>query len=577
MPPESFTTATRNSQTAAATAPAPATAAPANASSAPNKQQFSGLCEALNAYELELVQKGTVKYANTYSIVFDPPSMANATIKKQGSTDKDLAPMQIPVTAKDAKDPKTNSLNTTAVNLQISAGMQIIQFIETIMRNSSYVSDQLTAQVDQTTGEVKPSTSAPGGTTAWYKINVVVTPNQTNIDPQRNDYTYDYTYIITPFAVNKINSQWFTDSKFRGLHKSYNYWFTGLNNSILNFEVEYNNLYNVILSGLFKEPAVQETTTDSRIMARRVTQTRSEHSDQGAKNGANEPNASGADAMYNLASLGEVKLKIIGDPAWLAQGEAASSLPAQGGFNFKPFLDDGTINFDASEVAFDISWNRPADYDLTGTGLVNVNGDGKQPSLPAENITYKIASCKSTFSRGKFEQELEGYFLFDGPPDTGSSATANRPTSTADPAPLPRAAAISAKGTNLLNDYAKDVLKVPNSLLTAPATSNNLLKNPAIANAVGLEQQPAGDRNPATTPASPPKPPTSDGVVVSDPNAFPAPKVLGQLTLNNGRVATFYDTNAAFTSNGRDAYEKALSSGATPVVSNPQQLQKGDS
>ena len=486
--------------------------------------------------------------------------------------------MQIPTTAKDAKDPATNSLNTTAVNLQITAGMQIIQFIETVMRNSSYVSDQLTAQIDQNTGEVKPSTSAPGGTTAWYKINVVVTPNQTNIDPQRNDYTYNYTYIVTPFAVNKINSQWFTDSKFRGLHKSYNYWFTGLNNSILNFEAEYNNLYNIILSGLFKESAIQNSTVDSRVLARRVIQTRSEHSDQGAKNGANEPNASGADAMYNFASLGDVKLKIIGDPAWLAQGEAASSLPAQGGFNFRPFLDDGTINFDASEVAFDITWNRPADYDLNGTGLINVNGDGTRPSLPSENITYKITSCKSTFSRGKFEQDLEGYFLFDGPADTGASAiNSNRPSNASTAGPVTTAAATADRGNQLLNDYAKEVIKAPNSLMSAPTANNSILRNPAITNAVGLEQQPASAQNPAATAASPPRPPTSDGVVVSDPNAFPAPKVLGQLTLNNGRVATFYETDAAFSTNGRAAYEKALSSGATPVVSNPQIIAKGES
>lgn len=528
----------RGSQTAAAVNAAQTSAAPANASSAPSKQQFTGLCEALNAHELELVQKGVYTYPNTYSIIFDPPSMANAKIKKQGATDKDQAPMQVPTNAKDAKDPTTNSMNTTAVNVQITAGMQIVQFIETTMRNSSYVSDQLVAQIDQTTGELKPSTAAPGGVTAWYKINVVVTPNQSKLDPKRNDYSYDYKYIITPFAVNKINSQWFTPSKFRGLHKSYNYWFTGQNSQVLNFEAEYSGLYTTIMSGNFAMPAYQNTTADSRVLARRVFNTRSEHSDQGAKNGANEPNASGADAMYNMHTLGEVKLKIIGDPAWLAQGELSASLPAQGGFNFRPFLDDGTINFDASQVAFDITWNRPADYDLNDTGLVNVNGGGKQPALPSENITYIISSCKSTFSRGKFEQELEGQFLFDQAPSGTTAAGTGRPATPATTAPLPRAAAVADKGNNLLNDYAKDVLKVPNSLLPAPLTSNNLLRNPAISNAVGLEQQPASAQNPAATAASPPKPPTSDGVVVSDSTAFAPPPPLPSADIRNDPTAT---------------------------------------
>jgi uncharacterized protein YdhG (YjbR/CyaY superfamily) len=42
-------------------------------------------------------------------------------------------------------------------------------------------------------------------------------------------------------------------------------------------------------------------------------------------------------------------------------------------FNFSAFNQDGTINFDSQEILFEIVWQRPVDYDVDTTGLMDPN------------------------------------------------------------------------------------------------------------------------------------------------------------------------------------------------------------
>jgi hypothetical protein len=73
--------------------------------------------------------------------------------------------------------------------------------------------------------------------------------------------------------------------------------------------------------------------------------------------------------LYAYQDPGGTKLKIIGDPAWIQQGSLAGGVTSAD-LSPQPFLPDGTINFDNSQVLFEIAWQRPEDYDLS-TGLAN--------------------------------------------------------------------------------------------------------------------------------------------------------------------------------------------------------------
>lgn len=445
--------AAAGNNTGSQTAPSKAPAAPGK-----TKDVFTGLAEALNTFQRRLSdpKDPNRKYdvPDEYEIVFAPNNLGDATMKRQGGTDKTKTPMQTPTPQ--AKNPASNSVNNKASVQQVTAGMQIVQFIDQIMRQSSYITDQQLYIVDPVTKEVKPNPNPPGGIVAWYKVNVEAT--QLAYDAKRRDHAYRMRYIVTPYAINELPSDWFQNSRYRGSHKSYNYWFTGQNKEIINFEQEYNNLYRLIISGL--SVPVQQAKTDFRKpdQYRRTFLPTSENHAKGADGNVNEAADNAASFFYSPTDQAKIKLRIVGDPAWMQQGEVAEGVDAKT-FNFDPFNDDGTINYDSQEVVFDISWNQPSDYDFN-TGLAELNRsevreDGTYARQPQFNYTYTAIKCKNIFSKGRFEQELEGRLLieYESKP---TSTDAGRPAATADTAKKPSAAQIRAADTSIAATIASN-------------------------------------------------------------------------------------------------------------------------
>jgi hypothetical protein len=156
--------------------------APPKAPAAPGKTNdvFTGLCEALNTFQKRLADpkdpKRKYDVADEYDIVFAPDSMADHTLKRQGTTDKSNVPMQRPSSG--ALSPASNSVNNKATTMPVTAGTQIIQFIDQVMRESSYITDQqlyiVDPVADPVTGIQKtmPNPNPSGGTVAWYKVSV---------------------------------------------------------------------------------------------------------------------------------------------------------------------------------------------------------------------------------------------------------------------------------------------------------------------------------------------------------------------------------------------------------------------
>lgn len=398
-------------------------AAPPNASAAPTptgKNSFTGLCEALNYWQQSLVKNGPYKVADQYEIVFVPQTIAAGTLKKPGTTNQSTTSMQKANTAKNALDPATNSLATNTRTTAITAGMQIIQFIDQVIKGSSYISDQQKYVIDETTGKTKPNANNANGQVAWYKISINAT--QLGWDQGRNDFAYRMSFIVSPYGINESPSEYFPKTEFRGVHKSYNYWFTGQNTEIINYEQVINALYTLTMSDSIEKNNNAET--DPTALYRRSWGTRSEQSDQGAKGKTNEAAANLADALYTQSDFVTARLQIVGDPGWIPQGEVSGGLTAST-FSFAPFLSDGTINVDAAEATFSITFNRPSDYDFN-TGLIDFKNTQNQLQQPI-SATYKAIKCVSTFKGGRFTQDIEGTLLTsisrDPPPSESRQAT----------------------------------------------------------------------------------------------------------------------------------------------------------
>ena len=406
------------------------TAAPAKASAAPvaGKQNiFVGLSTSLNEYQQILVKQKKREIADEYSIEFEPTAIGGSQVKRPGAQDISTAPMQTPDSA--AKiDKKTNIVSKVGRTWPVKAGTQIIKVIDDVMRNSSYITEQqnveITTATDPATGvqTQKINPRAGTGNMQWYKISIAVT--QLGYDNIIRDHAFRMSFIVTPYAIAQMTSQYFPDSRYRGVHKAYRYWFTGENTQILSYEQNYNNAYRLFLSGIGPD-AQQRVTTDFRDQNRYIYMPTSPDQATGAKNYANEPGNNGASFLYDPSSLSTVRLRIVGDPAWLQQGEVGLGVTART-FSFKPFNADGAINYDSQAVMFNVAFNTPTDYDLS-TGIMDVNAPIR--GKPRQELyTFTAVQCKSIFSKGKFEQELEGKLLIEK--NLKAPATAGRAAGT---------------------------------------------------------------------------------------------------------------------------------------------------
>ncbi len=490
-------------------------AAPPKASAAPSPKLTirKGLMEALNQYQKNLVARKIYTVADVYSIEFTDPSIEQAKITVPGVDFKNTSP-QVAKTAGEKVLPGKQSIDPNSRIITITAGQQIVQVIEQAVRNSDYIRKQAKDTVEENTQKQKPNSNTKKDVT-WGKINVQATPIK--YDPKRNDYAYNVKYIVSPFKLAATNSNYFPQPQFKGAHKRYNYWFTGQNTQVISYEQQYNAAYTYVLSG-----GTQNTANTTN--AKNNYQPRSGQTSQGADLRTNEPAANLADSLYNPADLAEAKLTIVGDPAWLQQGEASFSAPSKSSFNASAFLPDGTINMDSQQILFEVVVNTPTDYDLS-TGIMDVNSRNtnqinNQGKPLNESYVYILAEVTSEFVKGKFTQNIRGTLLQRTTPTTtaangrvggglgplvGSAASAvKKPSNSADS----RTTGIPQSQADVPTT-AEQTVAEQNASFEYGTTEGSEQTKMLAAQDAGLFDEPTQPATPQ--PAAPPEPPTSSG------------------------------------------------------------------
>jgi hypothetical protein len=346
-------------------------AAPAKATAAPTPTITGGLVDALNKYQQERVKSGEYEFADVYRIVFTDQTdvIRNAQVVPPGQTDLGSTGQTKPATAADAKDPKKNSVNNSSLNVAITAGMPIPKFLDQVIRGSQYIYDQQVKIKDAKTGKTVPRDTG-AVTPSWYRIGVQMLPLRDKFDRKRGDYAYEITYSINMYKVAKLESPWFPKGLFNGTHKKYEYLFTGQNTSVIKFDQDFNYQYYLTVNA---EQQPQNITSDYRELYRKSYSPNSGQSSQGATGDAREPGANAADYLYSPSDQGVVNIEIIGDPAWIYQGELWSGVGGDAITNpaYVNFYPDGTINHESQEALFELAWNQPSDYDIT-TGIMDI-------------------------------------------------------------------------------------------------------------------------------------------------------------------------------------------------------------
>jgi hypothetical protein len=422
-----------NNPTLIARASASATAAASKVVSAPLNAAAAaktttvdigtGLATALTLYSQEQAKKNG-GIPDEYVIRFADPMIATAKMIPPGPIDKGFTGAAGTNSAAAQKDPNRQSAPLNVRTKGATAGKQIIQFIDEVIRSSSYLSNQQLYIWNDKTELFEPSPTRAATSFGWF--NIVCTADPLDYDEKRNDFAYRMTYTIVPYET-PVLSEYFTKGRYRGAHKIYNYWFTGQNNSIENFSQTFNNQWTQSYTGVTKKLTPNYNT--NLYVAKKQYMEASNQNRQGGPNKTFEPAANAADSLYTTDSL-KIKLDILGDPAWLPSADSIKAvLTGLQSVYANPFNPDGSINTVASVPYFTFAWNRPVDYNLD-TGLMDVgannfnadraNGKAGQAQ---ESVTYICFKSRSKFSRGKFTQELEGYALDLGPGDAAPTNT----------------------------------------------------------------------------------------------------------------------------------------------------------
>lgn len=498
----------------------PSNNAPPKADAATNQTPgtiVGGLMGALNEFQRRLVKTKVFDIADEYSIEFALDEMRGASVRKALKSSYSNTPMTNNANPRALLD-DTQAMNPNQRIVGITAGMPIVQAIDLVMRNSEYVEKQQLAQVNETTGEVRNSQQNIK-TFAWFKISIVT--EQKGYDIRRNDYAYKIKFVVSPYEIKGMDSPWFPTGNFTGVHKSYPYWFTGQNTAVLDYQQSYNHNYRTTLSGANKNP--QQLTSDLQKIRKYWYAPRSNQTSQQGDNGVNEPAANASEFLYSVADLGTVKIRIVGDPSWIVQGEMFAGVDARQ-FVYKPFLPDGTINYDAGEVLFEIVWIRNGDYDIE-TGLMKPNLTAKSYNKTSkQSFVYKANKITSFFMQGKFEQTVEGNLYIFPIPNTTQQATNSKQdagdlsqdsTNQRSGSGLRNASQVYRSAQNPAQD-ATDTLATPESNYSSSPIGTDRFAGQAKTDAI------TGSNNlgattqisaPAVLPSAPAENPTSQGTI----------------------------------------------------------------
>jgi len=485
-----------------------------------------GLVSALNQYQQELVNRGVYTIPHTYVIEFTDDEIASASVTVKDGTTKGTG-MPERGSAADRLDPRRQAMDATVRLIDYTAGQQITQIIDQTIRNSTYISNQSNTLISEKTGQVSPNAGQQPLT--WYKINMQAIPK--GYDPKRNDYAYTIRYVISKYGIQNLQTPYYKRADYRGAHKQYYYWFTGQNTGVLHYEQSYDTQGTVLIGNNGATGTLAENSS-----FRQLYSPRSNESSQGAKGRTNDIAANAADFLYNFSDLNKGIIQIVGDPAWIAQGELIN-LPAAADWNYGAFLSDGTINFESGQIMFEIAINAPADYNLD-TGLMDPNTRIDGSVNPTDKINqarqryvYNVTQIVSEFVKGKFTQTLTGQLNqeltianFEATknndrPDFPSvinneSSGTNIPTrnNSVNNSLYSMNQPLNASGLPVPNTTADNV-KVPTSVTGGP------LNNTSTVSYSGINGLPT---NPNRTPINvlqnlPPKPPTSNGPITETP------------------------------------------------------------
>lgn len=402
-------------------------------------EMLTQLMTKLEADENDLKEKKSVRLTNSYSIDWSAPGaefIKNAKVVLPEDTDKQktgTSPAQNSTDSNPAVGEKVAPNLTERIN-QNNRDTPITQIMQNVIKFSTYVRDSLKENPkskldpapprDEAENVDKPDTAQP---IRWVNISAEAT--EPEFDDLRKDYVYKIKYIIRPYETPWTDSAYANKrSVYPGPFKRYEYWYTGQNSEIVNYEQSmklsyFNNVLDPSVDTAGKSSQGQATVPS--VPNRTINQDKTNAQDKGAQAINNYINS-----LYDPASFTDVSITIIGDPDFItATSDTSYELDQEYRKYYGP--DGYTINANGSQIFIEVNFYEGIDYDLQ-KGYLNINNKiefYRQPdtirNLKGEKIDgvcFMVVSVANTFANGKFTQILKCNLISFGDPAAPANA-----------------------------------------------------------------------------------------------------------------------------------------------------------
>ena len=422
-----------------------------------NDAANQGLLTKLNNDQKKLLKEKRIGTANEWDVKFLGDANTEirlASIVNSDDIEKSRMPMsktnntsQVNV-ATETKSPP----DVTAKEITVPGGTPILQAVNQIILQSDFLTKALTKVY---TSDLTPDPKQGNDELVndsknqikWYTMTAEI--QNLGWDKIAGDFAYKTTYVIQTYDTPVVLSAYAKKlPKYYGPHKRYEYWFTGKNSEILRYEQQMDNTFFNVALDPSGSPASQGGATDVP-----TTVGPQDQPNQGAINLSLEAQNSYMTSLFDPGAYAIAKIQILGDPDFLMQ-PSPSSINAL--YNKFYGTDGFTINPNGGQVFIEINFKEPTDY-YNKDGLLSINESILFWKYPADvtadikkrggGVSYKVLSCESKFSKGKFDQDLVCVInTFDNP--NGSTDSGNSPANEREDAARVDAEFNNRSGTN---------------------------------------------------------------------------------------------------------------------------------
>ena len=360
-----------------------------------------------------------------------------------------------------ATNPETGLTDTQSVavqpadkarDFQFNQGQQITSIIEKIVLQTTFCAENSTKKANK-------------GLYKWFKIDTQVFIDENSLtEAQMGRRPKVFVYSVLPYEVDEATHTGTGQkaSNTKGLRdaavKEYNYIYTGKNEDVLNFDLNFNQAFlqtaNADLgmnSGTLRDTdqgavAATQTTADSGAGTSQPTDTIS-NDDPGPVTELDVTTAETSGTHSNdvrrriaemfhdritnmVVDMVTAEMEIWGDPYFIPQ-ETGNYVSPQGS---RPGItEDGTMAYQTGPVFCIVNFRTPFDYQISGATM-------EFPQIvPGFSGLFSVWAVTNRFSRGKFTQTLKMIRRRgqDDPATTGNTnfiqvnnATAQAPTTT---------------------------------------------------------------------------------------------------------------------------------------------------